>query len=93
VSGASGRRSAGEIHRRIHRALEVLDIADVAAALDDPRPFGLTCREQADQAARDHRPARAASWRALGGCPPMTVRDVLAARGIVLFARDRRSAA
>jgi hypothetical protein len=82
--------TAGEVHRRIGRALDVLDIADIAAALDDPTPFQAACHHEADHAADHGLGARSASWRALAGCPAAAVRDVLAARGVVLFARDRR---
>ena len=86
-------RTAAEIHRRIERALETLDVADIAAALDDPAPFSAACRNEADRAAHHALCARAASWRALAACPASAVRDVLAARGVVLFGRGRRRCA
>jgi hypothetical protein len=74
-------RSAAELHRRIHRGLEILDVADIALAAHEDRGFAAVCQEQAQRT----RHAYAAAWRDLAACPASAVRDALAAKGIVLF--------
>jgi hypothetical protein len=74
-------RSAGELHRRIHRGLEILDVADIALAAHQDQGFAAVCHQQATRT----RGAYAAAWRGLAACPANRVRDALAAEGIVLF--------